>query len=140
MKKKVVCAGTFDHFHPGHADFLRQAKKMGEELIVIIARDETVLRIKGFSPTDSTERRRQNVLDSGVADSVVMGHLGEDMFAILDELKPHILALGYDQRVREESVRERCPWCEVVRLEAFQPERFKSSLYRKEGRKKKEEG
>ncbi|KAF0180316.1 MAG: cytidyltransferase-related enzyme [Nitrospirae bacterium] len=131
MKKKVVCAGTFDHFHPGHLDFLRQAKSLGDELTVIIARDETVLRIKGFCPTDSTELRYRHVLESGIADSVVMGRHGEDMFAILDELTPHVLALGYDQRVSEEKVKARCPWCSVVRLHPFHPDKFKSSIYRK---------
>lgn len=130
MKKKVVCAGTFDHFHPGHEDFLRQAKALGNELIVIVARDETVVRIKGFSPTDSTELRRANVLRAGIADEVVIGHLGGDMFAIIDELHPHVLALGYDQRIAEGDIRRRCPWCEVVRLEAYHPDKYKSSIYR----------
>lgn len=135
MKRIVVCGGTFDHFHPGHRDFLLQARKLGDELVVIIARDETVLRIKGFSPTDSTEVRRANVLEAGIADRVVIGHAGGDMFAILDELRPHVLALGYDQRVSEETVHTRCPWCETVRLEAYHPDKFKSSLYRKTRKK-----
>ncbi|HMK44427.1 MAG TPA: adenylyltransferase/cytidyltransferase family protein [Dissulfurispiraceae bacterium] len=131
MKKRVVCAGTFDHFHPGHEVFLRQAKMLGTELVVIVAQDETVKRIKGFIPTHSTQERYDNVVRSGIADSVVFGHLGDDIFVILDELHPHVLALGYDQRIPETTVRERCPWCEVVRLEAYHPEKYKSSFYRK---------
>jgi FAD synthetase len=135
MQKRIVCAGTFDHFHPGHVNFLRQAKALGDELIVIVARDETVIRIKGFSPTDPTELRRANVISAGIADDVVVGHLGGDMFTIIDELHPHILALGYDQRISEAAVRQRCPWCEVVRLEAYHPDKYKSSLYREASQK-----
>ncbi len=58
MGKRVVCAGTFDHLHPGHLDFLRQAKALGDELVVIAARDETVSRIKGFTPTYNEEIRK----------------------------------------------------------------------------------
>ncbi|MGD1075360.1 MAG: adenylyltransferase/cytidyltransferase family protein, partial [Thermodesulfovibrionales bacterium] len=50
MSARVVCAGTFDHLHPGHLNFLEQASALGNELIVIVARDETVKRIKGIAP------------------------------------------------------------------------------------------
>ncbi|MEI6711388.1 MAG: adenylyltransferase/cytidyltransferase family protein [bacterium] len=38
--------GTFDRFHPGHEYYLREAKKLGDTLITIVARDNTVERIK----------------------------------------------------------------------------------------------
>jgi len=39
-KKKVMVFGTFDIFHPGHRSFLNQAKKYGNYLIVVVARDK----------------------------------------------------------------------------------------------------
>jgi FAD synthetase len=131
MKKvKVVCAGTFDHLHPGHVNFLKQAKALGDELIVIIARDETVKKIKGFLPTDNERQRRNNVEDTGVPDFVVLGNLDTELFQILEELQPNIIALGYDQRVSEEEIKKRCPDCRIVRLLSFSPEKYKSSFYR----------
>ncbi|MGD1075057.1 MAG: hypothetical protein ABR903_03120, partial [Thermodesulfovibrionales bacterium] len=53
-----------------------------------------------------------------------------DLFSILDELLPEIVAIGYDQRVSEEEIKARFPSCSVVRLKPFHPERFKSSFYR----------
>ncbi|MCL4456749.1 MAG: FAD synthase [Nitrospirae bacterium] len=130
MKKKVVCAGTFDHFHPGHIDFLKQAKSLGDELVVIVARDETVKRIKGFLPTHDESRRRDDVKGTGIPDSTVLGNLDTDIFQILEELQPDVLALGYDQRVSEEDIAKRFPLCKVVRLASFQPEKYKSSYFR----------
>ena len=130
MGKKVVCAGTFDYLHQGHIDFLTQAKALGDGLVVIVARDETVKRIKGFLPTHNEELRMNRVRDTGIPDTVVLGNLEEDIFHILDELKPDIIALGYDQRVSEEKVLTRCPGCRVIRLDSYHPEKFKSSLYR----------
>lgn len=46
MSKKVMVFGTFDIFHKGHEFYFSKAKEYGEELIVIVARDETVLKIK----------------------------------------------------------------------------------------------
>jgi FAD synthetase len=47
MKKKVVMTfGTFDVFHPGHRFYLTEARKLGGRLIVIVALDSTVEKIK----------------------------------------------------------------------------------------------
>jgi FAD synthetase len=130
MGRKVVCAGTFDHFHPGHIDFLRQAKQLGDELTVIVARDETVKRIKGFLPTHDEQRRKRNVEKSCIPELVILGNLDTDLFQILQELKPDVVALGYDQRVSEEEIAKRFPSCVIVRLAPFEPHQYKSSLYR----------
>jgi len=130
MAARVVCAGTFDHLHPGHINFLNQAKALGAELVVIVARDENVLRIKGISADDDEEKRRLNVERTGIPDRVVLGYLDKDLFSILLELSPDIVALGYDQRVNEENIKARLPGCTVTRLHPFRPEKFKSSFYR----------
>lgn len=130
MGRKVVCAGTFDHFHPGHVEFLKQAKALGEELTVIVARDETVRRIKGFLPTHGESERLGSVEGTGLPDLVVLGNLDNDIFRILRELAPDVIALGYDQRVSENEILLRFPDCEVVRLSSYQPEKYKSSFYR----------
>ncbi|MCL5237380.1 MAG: FAD synthase [Nitrospirae bacterium] len=130
MGTKVVCAGTFDHLHPGHVEFLKQAKTIGDELTVIVARDETVQRIKGFLPSHNEELRRNNVEGTNIPDLVVLGNLDTDLFHILDKLEPDVIALGYDQRVSEDEILKRFPGCRVVRLSAFQPEHYKSSHYR----------
>ncbi len=128
--RRVVCAGTFDHLHPGHIDYLLQAKALGDELIVIVARDETVTRIKGIRPEHDENRRRMDVESTGIPERVVLGNLEQDLFFILGELVPDIVALGYDQRVSEEELKTRVPACTVVRLKPFYPDRFKSSFYR----------
>lgn len=127
---RVVCAGTFDHLHPGHIDFLRQAKGLGDELIVIVARDENVMRIKGIKPAHDEDCRKMNVEQTGIPDRVVHGYLNSDLFVILKELSPDIVALGYDQRVSEDEVKKRLPDCTVVRMKPFHPDKFKSSFYR----------
>lgn len=137
MKKRVVCAGTFDYLHPGHIDFLKQAKALGDELIVIIARDDTVKRIKGFYPVHNENLRKKNIEDTGIPDKIVLGNLDSDILEILEKLKPDIIALGYDQRILEEDISQKCPHCKIVRLSSFHPEKFKSSFYRSADETKK---
>lgn len=130
MGTRVVCAGTFDHLHPGHISFLRQAKALGDELIVIVARDENVKRIKGIIPEHNEILRKRNVEQTGIPDMVLLGHSDNDIFLILEELAPNIVALGYDQRVSEETIRGRLSNCRVVRLKPFHPDKYKSSYFR----------
>lgn len=132
MTVRVVCAGTFDHLHPGHINFLNQARALGSELIVIVARDKTVRRIKGITPDHDEQFRKHNVERSGIADRVVLGNEEEDILFILRTLSPDIVALGYDQRIAEEKITKEFPQCRVIRLEPFHPEKFKSSFYRSE--------
>ncbi len=130
MPRRVLCAGTFDHLHPGHIDFLRQAKALGDELIVIVARDETVLRLKGFYPTHNEELRRKNIENVKIADAVILGNKTPDILKIIEEIKPDIIALGYDQRIKESEIFERFPNIEIKRLKPFFADKFKSSFYR----------
>ena len=48
--KKVMIFGTFDKFHPGHINFLKQSEQYGDYLIVVVARDITVKKLKGKMP------------------------------------------------------------------------------------------
>ena len=43
---KVMATGTFDLLHMGHIFYLREAKKLGDELVCVVARDSTVRKLK----------------------------------------------------------------------------------------------
>jgi len=126
MNTTVLAAGVFDFFHPGHQAYLRQARALGSKLVVIIARDASVLRIKGFMPTHDEQTRAAAVRAAGIADTVWLGDKNNFMHSIA-RAAPQIIALGYDQRLPNIPLPAAI---QIVRLAAEQPERFKSSLYR----------
>lgn len=130
VMKIVLAAGTFDVVHEGHKFFLQEAKKFGDKLIVIIARDETVEKVKGKRPKYSEEVRKQHVEQCNIADEVRLGNKG-GIFAILEDIKPDIICLGYDQGVKEETLREelqkRNLKAKIERLPPYKPEIYKSS-------------
>ncbi|MBO8180394.1 MAG: FAD synthase [Archaeoglobus sp.] len=117
MKRRVVATGTFDIIHPGHVTFLREAKKLGDELIVIVARDKNV-RHKP-KPVVPEEQRRRVVEAIKYVDKAILGD-EEDMFKPIMELKPNVIVLGHDQHFDEEWLREELKKrnlnCEVVRI------------------------
>ena len=134
--------GTFDHLHPGHLDYFRQARRFGEELIVVVARDENVLKFKGRAPHEDERTRvknvRQALKDQGYFGRAVLGGR-KNIWLVLKKYQPAVLALGYDQqvnlgRLKSELVKFRL-FCKIKRLRPHFPEKFKSSLRRPDSKK-----
>lgn len=124
--KTVLVFGTFDLFHPGHQFFLREAEKYGDRLVVIVARDKNVERIKGRLPVNNEQERLASVASFASVDEARLGY--EDWgkhLKVLEDVAPDVICLGYDQKARipEGS------W-EIIRLPAHEPETYKSSLLR----------
>ena len=107
-KKKVVLAsGVFDLLHLGHVKFLEDAKKAGGEnaqLIVIVARDSTVEKTKGRKPIMSEDQRLALVESLKVVDKAVLGYENLDIGEVIEDIKPDVIALGYDQAEMEQEV------------------------------------
>lgn len=132
---RVVVAGTFDGLHPGHESFLQQAKQLGDELVVIVARDATVRRRKHRVPVRSESQRLAAVQALPLVDQALLGSRGRDYLALVVKLRPSILALGYDQWPDERELRRELDErglgrTQLVRLQPFEPERYHSSFIR----------
>lgn len=93
-----MASGVFDLIHIGHVHYLEEAKSYGDELVVVIACDETVRNYK-HEPIMPAEDRRRIVEALKPVDIAVVGH-EDDMLKIVEELKPNIIALGYDQHAK----------------------------------------
>lgn len=101
--KRVMASGVFDLMHPGHLAFLEQAKALGDELIIVIARDTTVQNLKRH-PIVNERARREMVASIKWVDAAVLGY-EEDKNRIVHELQPDIIALGYDQSPANEELK-----------------------------------
>lgn len=128
--------GTFDIFHQGHESYLRQAKKLGDYLIVVMARGKTVLRIKK-KRTVNSERKRLNILRANkLIDKVILGNL-KDKYAVIKKYCPDIIALGYDQEVNIKELKEKLKRfnlkSKIIRLKAYRPETYKTSRLKIKG-------
>jgi FAD synthetase len=125
-QKTVLASGVFDLLHLGHVRFLEEAKKAGgknAKLIVIIARDSTVEKMKGRKPIMSEDQRCALVESLKVVDEAVLGYEGLDIGEVIEKIKPDIIALGYDQPEMEREVRtfvdtHKLP-VEIVRIGKF---------------------
>jgi FAD synthetase len=131
---RVMVFGTFDNLHPGHLNYFKQARQFGEEVIIIIARDQNVLRIKGRAPQENERIRLRHVRrvlkESGGRGQAVLGSL-TNQWLVLKKYRPEVIALGYDQRVDLPRLKSEIVkfllFCKIKRLKPYHPEKYKSS-------------
>lgn len=131
---KVMVFGTFDILHPGHRFFLEEAKGRGNYLVAVVARDITVKQLKKVDPVHDERQRAANLEALGIADKVVLGSLG-DKYEVIEQEKPDIICLGYDQKFFTsslgEELKKRKIKARVVRLMPYKENIYKSSIIRK---------
>jgi len=133
INKTVVIFGVFDGIHDGHLYFINEAKKQGNHLVVITARDSVVLELKGKLPKRNEVDRVNDLLKVSEVDLVLLGDPKIDTYNILKEVKPHIIFLGYDQVALYESLNKtikskNLPKMEIVRGESHRPDIYHSSI------------
>lgn len=129
--KVVLAGGVFDIIHPGHIHTLRSAKALGDALVVVIARNATAEKNKGTAPIHDEKLRLELVSSLKFVDIAVLGHEG-DIFRTVEDVKPDIIALGYDQAHQEKHIVDECSKrgldVSVVRLQSPVPDLKSSSI------------
>ena len=131
---RVMVFGTFDSIHKGHENMFQQACALAPhvELVVSVARDSAVVRIKKASPRHSEDERTAQLAAHPLVSRAVIGDEVGYMHHIA-EAHPDIIALGYDQSGEyveqlEDSIRKYSLHIHTVRLNPLEPHIYKTSL------------
>ena len=137
----VMTFGTFDFFHAGHESYLKQAKQLGTNLIVIIARDKTVKQIKGNYPSQKEKERLKEIKKRNIADKIILGD-HKDKYKVIKKYKPEIIALGYDQFAFTQQLKKiiinNNLNTKIIRLNPHKPEIYKSSIIKNNQKTKRQ--
>jgi len=93
MKKiKVLVGGCFNRIHPGHVYFFNEAKKLGDELVVVLCNDAN--NKKTFK-TPASDRVAM-LKELKMIDKIIIGD-ANDFSKVYHKEKPDLIVLGYDQ-------------------------------------------
>jgi len=132
----VLAGGVFDIIHPGHISTLNAAKALGDVLVVVVATDNTAVKMKKRRPIHSQEQRQELVNALAVVDLCLIGQ-ENDIFKTVNLVKPQIIALGYDQIHQEQYITEGCKKikldAKVARLQSPIPESSSSKIEKEYG-------
>ena len=134
--KVVLAGGVFDIIHPGHIYTLNAAKKLGDVLVVVVATDNTAVKMKKRQPLHSQEQRQELVNSLSMVDLCLIGQ-EDDIFKTVNNVRPQIIALGYDQVHQEKFITEGCKKinldAQVARLQSPIPESSSSKIEKEYG-------
>lgn len=137
MKKNIIvmCFGTFDILHPWHEYFLKTSKQFWQYLIVVLARDKNILKIKWKLPYNNEILRLHNLNQIWIADKVVLWSKTDPYKVILDH-KPNILCFGYDQYSFNNDnllnfIKNNQLSIEFNIINSYYPDKYKSSIIKK---------
>lgn len=132
----VLAGGVFDIIHPGHIHTLNAAKELGDVLVVVVATDNTAVKMKKRRPLHVQEQRQELVNSLSMVDISLIGQ-ENDIFKTVNHIKPQIIALGYDQIHQEKFITEGCKKIEldakVARLQSPIPESSSSKIQKEYG-------
>ncbi len=98
-KRIVFTNGCFDIIHVGHVRYLKEARKLGDVLIVGLNSDESVRTIKGTSRPIVPQAERAEVLSSLRSVDYVVIFNEPDPYNTIAALKPDILVKGGDWHI-----------------------------------------
>jgi cytidyltransferase-like protein len=121
----VLTGGVFDILHIGHVYTLSEAKKLGDVLVVVLAKDEHI-KNKNRNVIHSQEYRTKMVEFLKPVDIAIIGI--DERKEMIKLVEPDVIVYGYDQRefLKPEGV-------EIVKLkEHVEEEKFKTSKIIKE--------
>ena len=130
---KVMVFGTFDGLHEGHLNFFKQAKNLSQFafLVVSVARDKNVFKIKGKYPSLNEHQRAKLIRKSDLADKVVLSGIKNHIPHII-KARPNIIALGYDQKAYVpnliKDLKNKGISVRVVRLKPYKDKIYKNHL------------
>ncbi|MEN2985350.1 MAG: D-glycero-beta-D-manno-heptose 1-phosphate adenylyltransferase [Thermodesulfovibrionaceae bacterium] len=99
-KKIVFTNGCFDIIHVGHINYLKEAKKLGDILIVALNTDNSIRKIKPLRPIISEDQRAEVVASINVVDYVTFFD-EETPYNLIKYLMPDVLVKGGDWRIED---------------------------------------
>ena len=127
--KKIMAFGSFDILHQGHKHYLKEAKSYGNYLIVIVARDYNIIKFKGNSPRNNENHRLDQVKKLEFVDKAVLGNKN-NILDVLDEYKPDVICLGYDQKTIDEDKLKKELEKKKIKVDIIRAKPYKEHIYK----------
>lgn len=100
-KKVVFTNGCFDIIHPGHIEYLNEAKRCGDLLFVGLNSDASIKRLKGDDRPINDELSRKFILENLRAVDFVEVFDEDTPLSLIKLVLPDLLVKGGDWKVSD---------------------------------------
>lgn len=99
-KRIVFTNGCFDIIHVGHIRYLRQAKELGDVLVIGLNSDKSVSLIKPNRPINPQNHRAEVLSSLAIVDYVTLFD-EETPYELIKLVQPDVLVKGGDWKTEE---------------------------------------
>lgn len=108
LPESVLVGGCFDLVHIGHVTFLKEAKKIAKNLIIVLESDQFIVTRKKRNPVHSQLERATILAELRCVDLVIMlpyfsSH--EDYKIMVQNIKPAFIAITQGDPLKENKKR-----------------------------------
>ncbi len=121
-QKVVAISGGFDPIHIGHIRYIKESRRLGDELIIILNNDNWLMNKKGFVFMPQHERKELLEAIEGVSRVVLTDHkideVDRSVNRTLRKIQPHIFANGGDRKPTGDPAPE-VVMCDELGIEMF---------------------
>jgi cytidyltransferase-like protein len=132
-KNTVLLFGSFDGLHPGHEYLINQAQQHSNDIVIVVAQDMVIKRVKGRLPFYDLNTRIQNLKAKFPTVTAIAGDPERGTWSAIKEYKPQTILVGYDQEALYNVLGEikDTYGFTIVQCKPFHPDQYKSSILRK---------
>jgi cytidyltransferase-like protein len=131
--KTVLIFGSFDILHYGHVHMFKHAREHGDKVVAVVATDVNMRKHKEIDPFHSEDERLEILKNISLIDDVRLGDKS-DVYKVVNDVKPDVIALGYDQRIFVDELARKITEfgldSQIVRLPSYKPGHYKTSNIR----------
>jgi FAD synthetase len=104
----VLVGGCFDILHFGHVHFLKEARKKGDFLVILLESDENTKKLKGANrPIHSQKQRREILTSLNFVDKVIslpVMKSDEDYKKMVMKIKPDVIAITTGDGIKDKKL------------------------------------
>ena len=131
-RNNTMLFGSFDGLHPGHEFLIEKAKTFGERLVIVVAHDITIRKIKKQIPVFNLEQRIQNIQNIYAEITVIPGDRVIGTWSPIHTYQPHTIIVGYDQNELKKALEDiqKHYKFKIIQIEPLHPQKYKSSILR----------
>jgi len=133
MKKTVLVGGCFDILHYGHIYFLKEARKLGDYLIVILESDARIKKLKGQKRPIHNQKQRKEILESlKFVDEVLISKdimTDQDYENLVKKINPQIIAITKGNKTKTHAELVSAKVVEIKKIEGFSTTKILSILH-----------
>lgn len=126
--KKIITYGTFDMLHYGHLNLLKNARQLGDYLVVAVTSDDFDKARGKINVQQSLEERIEGVRNTGLADKIIIEEYEGQKIDDIRRYDIDVFTVGSDWKGQFDYLKEYCDVVYLTRTEGISSSEIREKI------------